>query len=64
MEMVPLADLMTTTMALAQRIAANQPAAVQSAKRLMLAARTDLSRAARAREDEAYKPLFARGGDV
>jgi enoyl-CoA hydratase/carnithine racemase len=60
MECVPAADLMERAMGLAQQIAANQPAAVRTAKRLMLAARTDLSRAARAREDEAFKPLFSR----
>jgi enoyl-CoA hydratase/carnithine racemase len=64
MECVPAADLMERAMGLAQQIAANQPAAVRTAKRLMLAARTDLCRAARAREDEAFKPLFSRQPDV
>ena len=64
MECVPFDELMPRTMELAQRIAANQPAAVRTAKRLMLAARTEMSRAARSREDEAFKPLFARRGDA
>ena len=63
LECMPLDDLMPRAMELAQQIAAQQPAAVRTAKRLMLAARTDLSRAARSREEDAFKPLFARPGD-
>ena len=47
-------DLLPATRALAVRIAAQPPAAVRHTKRLLMATRADATRAARAREDQAF----------
>jgi enoyl-CoA hydratase/carnithine racemase len=54
-------DVVPATLELARSVAAHSPWAVQTAKRLMLAARGDRSRDARAREDSAFAELFGRG---
>jgi len=50
----PPATLLAETRALATRIAAQPPQAVQHTKRLLIATRQDQIRAARAREDQAF----------
>jgi len=56
---VPRGEVLVETIALAHTIAQQSPWAVQTAKRLMLAARGDRSRAARRGEDAAFAELFA-----
>jgi enoyl-CoA hydratase/carnithine racemase len=52
-------NLMHDALDLARRIAAQQPAGLRAAKRLMLAARRDAVSAARVREEAAFAELFA-----
>lgn len=58
---VPAASLLAEALALAGQIAGHPPFATRSAKQLMLAARGDRSRAARAREEALFAQLFAGG---
>ena len=56
---LPTDRVLADTLALAHRIAQRSPWAVQTAKRLLLAARGDRSRQARRGEDAAFVELFA-----
>jgi enoyl-CoA hydratase/carnithine racemase len=58
---VPVDDALDRALDLAASIAANQPRAVQTAKRLLLASRGDRSTNARARENREFAALFAEG---
>lgn len=56
---VPVADVVDRAVELATSIAGNQPRAVQTAKRLLLASRGDRSPSARARENHEFAAIFA-----
>jgi enoyl-CoA hydratase/carnithine racemase len=58
-DIVPTAELLERSLAVAVSIAINHPAAVATAKRLLLAASGDRAVAARHRENDAFAALFA-----